>query len=52
MEIIESIAWISVGFIPMIVCLEVTWRKAVAKGLKVDKLRRQEKEMVPEANVL
>ena len=52
MEIIESIAWISVGFIPMFVCLEVTWRKAVAKGSKVDKLKRQEEEMVSVANVL
>ena len=51
MEIIESIAWISIGFIPMLVCLEVTWRKAVAKGLKVDKLRRQEEEMVVVTNV-
>ena len=55
MEIIESIAWISAGFIPMFVCLQVTWRKAVAlsKGSKADKLRRQEEEeMVPVANVL
>jgi hypothetical protein len=52
MEIIESIAWISAGFIPMFVCLEVTWRKAVVKGSKVDKLKRQEEEMVSVANVL
>jgi hypothetical protein len=52
MEIIESIAWISVGFIPMFVCLDVTWRKAAAKGSKVDKLKRQEEEMVSVANVL
>jgi anaerobic ribonucleoside-triphosphate reductase len=52
MEIIESIAWISVGFIPMFVCLEVTWRKAVAKGLKVDKLGAQKEKSVSVENVL
>ena len=50
MEIVESIMWISIGFIPMFVCLEVTWRKAGAKGLKVNRLKRQE-EMVRAANV-
>jgi hypothetical protein len=48
MDIVESIAWISIGFIPMFVCLEVTWRKAVAKGLKVNKLRQE--ELAPVAN--
>lgn len=52
MELIESIAWISLGFVPTLVCLEVTWRKAVAKGLKVDKIRRQEEEMIRLANVI
>jgi hypothetical protein len=51
MEIVESIAWISIGFIPMLVCLEVTWRKAVAKGLKIDKLK-QEEEMARVTNGL
>ncbi|MFY9565354.1 MAG: hypothetical protein WAM27_11710 [Nitrososphaeraceae archaeon] len=51
MEIVESITWISIGFIPMFVCLEVTWRKAGAKGLKVNKPRLEE-EMAPIANGL
>jgi hypothetical protein len=49
MEIIESIAWISIGFMPIFDCLEVTWRKAVEEGLKVDRLRQE--EMVRVANV-
>jgi hypothetical protein len=51
-EIIESIAWILVGFIPVFVCLEVTWRKAVARGLNVDKSGGQEEESVPVENVI
>jgi hypothetical protein len=51
MEIVESIMWISIGFIPMFVCLEVTWRKAGAKGLKVNKPGLDE-EMAPIANGL
>jgi hypothetical protein len=46
MEIIESIAWILVGFVPVFVCLEVTWRKAVARGFNVDKLGGQEEKSV------
>ena len=51
MEIVESRTWISAGFIPMFVCLEVTWRKAGAKGLKVNKPKLEE-EMAPIANGL
>ena len=51
MEIVESITWSSIGNIPMFVCLEVTWRKAGAKGLKVNKPRLEE-EMAPIANGL
>ena len=47
MEINESIAWILVGFVPVFVCLEVTWRKAVTRGLNVDKLGGQEEKSVP-----
>ncbi|CAN5490906.1 hypothetical protein BH18THE2_BH18THE2_30460 [soil metagenome] len=52
MEIIESIAWILIGFMPVFVCLEVTWRKAVARGLNLDKLGGQEEESVPVENIL
>ena len=51
MEIVESITLISIGFIPMFACLEVTWRKAGAKGLKVNKPKLEE-EMAPIANGL
>jgi len=51
MEIVESITWISIGFIPMFVSQEVTLRNAGAKGLKVNKPRLEE-EMAPIANGL
>jgi hypothetical protein len=36
----------------MFVCLEVAWRKAVAKGLKVDKLGAQKEESVSVENAI
>ena len=44
MEIIESIGWIALGFVPMIAFLELAWRKGVTNRLKVRELRGNEEQ--------
>ena len=37
MNIIDSIMWVSIGFIPMLVGLELAWRLAIKKSKVTEK---------------
>jgi hypothetical protein len=39
MEIIEIIAWIALGFVPMLGSMELVWRLQLHKKSAVDKLK-------------
>jgi predicted Co/Zn/Cd cation transporter (cation efflux family) len=44
MEMIESIVWITTGFISTLVTMEVAWRLAKAQARKVSKLTAMEQD--------